>query len=33
MINYYPKLWNKLLEYERLSPRGFSPNYKLVNIK
>lgn len=29
----YPELWNKLLKYEKDSPHGFKPRFKLEEIK
>jgi len=29
----YPKLWDKLKKYEKDSPQGFKPNFKLNEIE
>ena len=30
---YYPELWNKLKQYEKNSPQGFKPNFKLSEFE
>jgi 3'-phosphoadenosine 5'-phosphosulfate sulfotransferase (PAPS reductase)/FAD synthetase len=32
LFEKYPKLWNKLLKYEKDSPQGFHPEYKLKDL-
>lgn len=29
----YPTLWNRLLQYEKDSPQGFKPDFKLKNLR